>query len=186
MFMVVLLACGDPAAEAEVVALKQQVGELQGQVIELQQQLEQQDQDREARRQELMERMERRRQERQGFADEDAEPSEGPNTLRDAMADPESASRMGRFLLHRGEDGAFDGYRLSAIRRGTLLDRLGLKNGDVVHRVSGHRLDSMTAAMQAFNELKDATELQVELTRNGDPLTLSVPVDAAPAAPAAP
>ena len=58
--------------------------------------------------------------------------------------DLEGISRMGRALLHRGPDGEFDGYRLSAIRRNTLADQLGIKNGDIIHAVNGQPLNSST------------------------------------------
>ena len=66
------------------------------------------------------------------------------------LGDIEGISRMGRALLHRGPDGEFDGYRLSAIRRNTLADQLGIKNGDVVHSVNGQSLNSMSNAMNAY------------------------------------
>ena len=45
-----------------------------------------------------------------------------------------------RALMHRGPDGAYDGFRLSKISRGSTAERLGLKNGDVLHRVDDQPL----------------------------------------------
>ncbi|MCA9568718.1 MAG: hypothetical protein KC656_12790, partial [Myxococcales bacterium] len=49
----------------------------------------------------------------------------------DLLRDPTALATSGRALLHRGEDGACDGYRLSAVRGGSALEQLGLANGDV-------------------------------------------------------
>jgi predicted RNase H-like nuclease (RuvC/YqgF family) len=38
-----------------------------------------------------------------------------------------------RAIPHKGQDGTVDGLRLSAIRRESIFEKLGFKNGDVVH-----------------------------------------------------
>ena len=86
--------------------------------------------------------------------------------------DLEGISRMGRALLHRGPDGEFDGYRLSAIRRNTLADQLGIKNGDIIHTVNGQDLDSVQSAMNAYNTLKTDSNFCFEITRRGSPVEL--------------
>ena len=86
--------------------------------------------------------------------------------------DLEGISRMGRALLHRGPDGEFDGYRLSAIRRNTLADQLGIKNGDIIHSVNGQPLTSVQSAMGAYNTLKSEGNFCFEITRRGSPVEL--------------
>ena len=91
-----------------------------------------------------------------------------------------SAAGLGRALLHRGADGAFDGYRLSAIRADSLLDRLGVKNGDVVQRLrfpgaDGERvapLSSMDEAKAAWELLWTEPAFCLDLARRGEPMTL--------------
>ncbi len=95
------------------------------------------------------------------------------STLDEYLSDMEGLSRMARALLHRGADGEFDGYRLSAIRRGSPLDKLGIRNGDIIHSVNGQPLDSMQGAMQAFQSLQSATGLDFEVTRRGQPVKLN-------------
>jgi type II secretion system protein C len=92
------------------------------------------------------------------------------------MNDMEALSKMGRALLHRGPDGQFDGYRLSAIRRNTLADKLGIKNGDVIHSVNGKSLNSMSAAMDAYQTLTSENEFSFEVTRRGEKLSLGYDV----------
>ncbi len=53
------------------------------------------------------------------------------------LANLDGLSKLGRALLHRGADGEYDGYRLSAIRRGSVAEQLGIRNGDIIHAVNG-------------------------------------------------
>ena len=92
-----------------------------------------------------------------------------PRSLLDKyIGDLGAASKLGRALLHRGPDGGYDGYRLSAIRRGSLADQLGIKNGDVIHAVNGSSLDSMQAAMGAYNTMQNDSNFCLEVTRRGE------------------
>jgi type II secretion system protein C len=91
--------------------------------------------------------------------------------------DIESISRMGRALLHRGPDGEFDGYRLSAIRRNTLADKLGIRNGDVVHSVNGQSLNSVQSAMEAYQTMTSENAFSFEVTRRGQKVDLDYSVE---------
>ncbi len=94
------------------------------------------------------------------------------------LSDPTQLATMGRALLHRGPDGEYDGYRLSAIRRGTIADSLGIKNGDVVHSVNGQPLNSVQAAMSAGTSLTGGGggPFAIEVTRRGQKMTLDYEV----------
>ena len=91
--------------------------------------------------------------------------------------DIESISRMGRALLHRGPDGEFDGYRLSAIRRNTIADKLGIRNGDVIHSVNGKPLNSVQSAMEAYQTMMSENNFSFEVTRRGQKTQLDYEVD---------
>jgi len=96
-----------------------------------------------------------------------------PRSLLDKyIGDLGSASKLGRALLHRGSDGNYDGYRLSAIRRGSLADQLGIKNGDVIHSVNDSELNSMQAAMGAYNTMQNDSNFCLDVTRRGEKQTL--------------
>jgi general secretion pathway protein C len=96
--------------------------------------------------------------------------------LQQHLEDLEGLSRMGRALLHRGPDGEFDGYRLSAIRRGSLPDKLGIRNGDIIHSVNGMDLNSVQGAMQALQALQNENSLGFKVTRRGQPVDLNYQV----------
>jgi type II secretion system protein C len=89
-------------------------------------------------------------------------------TIDKYLSDMDALSRMGRALLHRGSDGEFDGYRLSAIRRNTLADKLGIRNGDVIHSVNGKPLNSVQAAMEAYQTINNENQFNFEVTRRGE------------------
>lgn len=88
------------------------------------------------------------------------------------LNDPEGLAGLGRALLHRGADGEYDGYRLSAIRRNSIADQLGIKNGDIVHSVNGQSLSSVQSAMGAFNSLRTEQKFCFQVSRRGSPTEL--------------
>lgn len=109
-----------------------------------------------------------------------ADPSAGHVTvcrsLLDRVAAPVSMVQRTRGLLHRGPDGAFDGFRFSGIRRDSLLDQLGLRNGDILHAVNDMPLDSVQRALAAYEALNGASHFELSLTRRGESLRLPVEV----------
>lgn len=96
--------------------------------------------------------------------------------LEKHLSDLDGLSRLGRALLHRGPDGEFDGYRLSAIRRGTVVDQLGIKNGDIIHSVNGQPLNSVQGAMSAYQNLMNESSFTFEVTRRGQRMTMEYQV----------
>lgn len=71
------------------------------------------------------------------------------------------------------QEGKANGFRLFAIRRNSIFEKIGLKNGDIVSSINGNPLTDPARAMQLFQELKDESRVQVEVTRNRQPTTLS-------------
>ncbi len=82
-----------------------------------------------------------------------------------ALSNIDSLISQVRATPHKGPDGEIDGFRLSAIRRGSMLQKLGIKNGDVVHGVNGTPLTSATGAMGAFQSLQSERSFSFDLTR---------------------
>ena len=69
-------------------------------------------------------------------------------------------------------DGKPSGFQLSAIRRGSVFARLGLRDGDVVQSVNGLDVSTPATAMLAFVTLRNATHFAVRIVRHGEPQTL--------------
>lgn len=70
------------------------------------------------------------------------------------------------------EGGRSTGFRLFAIRQGSLFDRIGLKNGDIIQRINETDLTDPSRALSLMQELRNEKELTVEVIRNRQPRTL--------------
>jgi len=64
------------------------------------------------------------------------------------------------------------GLRMSRIRKDTLLDVLGLKNGDQVQSINGFDLTDPQKALEAYGRLRTADRLTLKVTRGGAPTTI--------------
>ncbi|MBX3023839.1 type II secretion system protein GspC [bacterium] len=71
------------------------------------------------------------------------------------------------------EGGQSIGFRLFAIRRGSLFDRIGLKNGDIIRSINGNEMTDPSKAMTLLQALRDSNNLDVEITRNQQPQKLT-------------
>lgn len=64
------------------------------------------------------------------------------------------------------------GFRLTDIQRGTILDQIGIQDGDTLRFVNGQRIDSVQSAFQLYNILKESTNVEITVIRNTRPVTL--------------
>lgn len=71
------------------------------------------------------------------------------------------------------QDGKTNGFRLFAIRSGSLFQKIGLQNNDVVQRINGIELNDPGKAMSLFQDLQGETRLAVDVVRGGETRTLS-------------
>jgi hypothetical protein len=77
---------------------------------------------------------------------------------------------LGRFLQHvklepSMETGKFRGFRVAAID--PAWQGVGIQSGDVITRVNGHPIERPEQALTAFESLRTASEVKVDLTRAG-------------------
>ena len=70
------------------------------------------------------------------------------------------------------KDGQTIGFRIFNIRGGSLFEKMGLKNGDVIQKVNGVDLDSPTKALALLEDVQTTEELRVDLLRENSPSTL--------------
>ncbi len=64
-------------------------------------------------------------------------------------------------------DGVQQGFIVSNIVPGSLYERLGLKNGDIVVELNGKKLDSADDVLQLVNVMQSGGTVSVSLIRNG-------------------
>jgi general secretion pathway protein C len=70
-------------------------------------------------------------------------------------------------------DGKPDGFRIFAITEDSLYAKIGLQNGDVLHRVNGIEVKDPQNFLKVFQQLKDETSVTVDLARNNQKETFS-------------
>ena len=73
-------------------------------------------------------------------------------------------------------DGQPDGFKIFAIRPGSLFAKIGLQNGDVLKRVNGVEIQGPEQAFEAYQRLKDETSIQIDLVRRNENKTFSYEV----------
>jgi len=71
------------------------------------------------------------------------------------------------------KEGKSIGMRLFAIRQGSLYEKLGLKNGDIIKNVNDNELSDPAQALKLFEELKTERSIYVDVERNGVDVELS-------------
>ncbi len=69
------------------------------------------------------------------------------------------------------KDGKSVGLRLFAIKSGSLYEKIGLKNGDILKNINGNSLADITEAMKLFEKLREERSISLEIERNREPVT---------------
>ncbi len=87
-----------------------------------------------------------------------------PRVLQDAKAVPYVAP---------GSGGEISGFKLVAIKSGSIYETLGLKRGDIIKGVNGEPVDTPQKAMELYQALKSAESIQLEIGRGGSNTTLN-------------
>ncbi|MFQ5588417.1 MAG: type II secretion system protein GspC [Nitrospiria bacterium] len=64
------------------------------------------------------------------------------------------------------KDGKPDGFRIFAIAKNSLYAKIGLQNGDILHRINGVDVKSPQNFMKVIEQLKDESRINVDLVRN--------------------
>ena len=71
------------------------------------------------------------------------------------------------------EKGKPSGFLISSVRRGSFVERLGARSGDIIRQINGERVDSVQKAFKLYNAFKNNNSVQVTITRQGRPHTLN-------------
>jgi len=93
-----------------------------------------------------------------------------------ARANMGALLQSARMIPHM-ENGQTTGFRLVGMQRGSLLEQLGLRLGDVVVEINQVRLDSPEKALQVFQQVREANNISLGLIRNGQPQTFAYSLD---------
>jgi general secretion pathway protein C len=79
--------------------------------------------------------------------------------------------RTARILPHE-ENGAVTGFKIYGVRRSSLLGKIGLHNGDIIHSINGYDMTSPDKALEAYARLRTADRLTVRITRRGSQMNM--------------
>lgn len=69
-------------------------------------------------------------------------------------------------IIPNFKDGKPDGFRIFAIARNSLYSKIGLQNGDILHRINGVEVKNPQNFMQVMEQLKDDNSINIDLVRN--------------------
>jgi len=87
------------------------------------------------------------------------------------LANPMAVAKGAR-IVPAVKNGKPDGFKLYAIRPSSVYAKLGLTNGDTLQSINGFELTSADKALEVYTKLREATSLEMEVTRRGKPVTL--------------
>ena len=93
-----------------------------------------------------------------------------------SLSDLNKIIQDSRMSPNVGPDGKVDGFKVFAIRRGSIFEQLGLKNGDVINRINGTAIDSIEKALPMLQLLKGESSISIDMKRGGSSKTLSITV----------
>ncbi|HED00180.1 MAG TPA: hypothetical protein ENN18_07340 [Proteobacteria bacterium] len=75
------------------------------------------------------------------------------------------------------EKGRPAGMRLSNIKKGTVLEKAGLNEADVLKAVNNLKIATPYQIFDAYKKLKNNTSFEVEVLREGKPITLTYKIE---------
>lgn len=90
--------------------------------------------------------------------------------LRDNMS---SMMTQLRVVPNFSQGGQPDGFKVFAIRPGSLFAKIGLQNGDVVKRINGIEFQGPEQAMAAYAQLRSETNINIDIVRQNQSRTLT-------------
>jgi general secretion pathway protein C len=93
------------------------------------------------------------------------------SVVDEIMENQAELMRSARILPEKEGDKVV-GIRLFGIRNGTLLNHLGMKNGDRLESINGFNMSDPQKALEAYGRLRTADALKVKINRKGTPMTL--------------
>ncbi len=87
------------------------------------------------------------------------------------LADPTAAARMAR-IVPSIKDGKANGFKLYAIRPGSVFAMIGMQNGDTISGINGFDMSSPDKALEVYTKVRSASSLSVTVVRRGQTVTL--------------
>ncbi len=99
-----------------------------------------------------------------------------PRTVVDQILANPMAMARGARVVPAMSMGKTEGFKLYAIRPTSVYAKLGFSNGDLVREINGFALDSPDQMLEIYTKLRDATSLEIALTRRGRDETIRIEI----------
>jgi general secretion pathway protein C len=95
------------------------------------------------------------------------------NLLEKVLSDTNALARSARVVPSVSpKDGKPNGFKLYAIRPGSVYATIGLQNGDTISAVNGQELNAPEKAFELLGKLRSASQLQISIVRRGQPMNV--------------
>ena len=76
-------------------------------------------------------------------------------------------------LQPRLTNGKTDGFIIRRLKRASILNKLGLKRGDVILNINDIALDGPESGLQVFQQLREARQINLAVERKGEAMTFT-------------
>jgi len=70
-----------------------------------------------------------------------------------------------------------NGFRLLNIRNGSLYQKIGIQNGDIIKSINGIDISSPDKALEAYSRLQSASKISIDIVRRGGNETLEYTIE---------
>jgi len=70
-----------------------------------------------------------------------------------------------------------NGFRILNIRNGSLYQKIGIQNGDIVRSINGIEISSPDKALEAYSRLQSASNISIDIIRRGGNQTLEYTIE---------
>ena len=77
----------------------------------------------------------------------------------------------------RAQERKPSGFRIFAIKPGSLLARIGFQSGDLVQALNGNAIATPDKALEAYARLRTAELVRVSLLREGKPMAIEMKIE---------
>lgn len=91
----------------------------------------------------------------------------GRSDLQESLTNLHQLLSQARIRPHF-QDGKADGLAVTNIRPGSLFEKLGLKNGDIVQGIDGRTITSPDDVLEVYNKLTSGSNVAVQIKRKGE------------------
>ena len=117
-----------------------------------------------------------------GFDDAGFEKQGNKVVMTSALREHLVKKELGKILMQAAAvpyyaDGALRGFQFWEIDKGSVFDRVGLVDGDIVTDVNGQALSDVAKTIQLLNTLKQETRVQITYLRGGAQQNLELVVE---------